>query len=516
MSLARPISRTIQDYRYERLRDRKNGIRLARIKPGAGRTRIAIELVESWLAAPGQQPHEEYQALSYTWGDLLCTKTILCNDRPLAVTENLLDALQRFRDPDNIITLWIDQICIWQDNPQEKNSQVKMMKRIYIGARKVLVWLGDHDGDSQMGMALAEQLRRLCASNQGRNDPSLLDSPGLPRRGDRKWRALAAVLDRPWFHRTWVVQEVCMNDHVELILGGNVLQWNDLEAIVRLLNGPPAANWHHDPSTSAWELPFSRINRIRQRHLQSTIAIDMVAEPSTYEPSSDREQVIDMDLLDLLLMSRHLGASKPQDKLYALLGLSNHDIEPDYSCSPEHIFTEFARHIVGEVTRLAVATEDSFRIHSATKEARQALTLLSCSGYHNKMSSLQTWVPDWTTDLLSRPLIFDSRFCAGGDELEIDWKLETGLLQLHGKLLDTVSIAGTMCLETSTAIDARDAIDRWWSEAKGIANARIVQSPGSTARVDAFNGLQRDLGLCSEFSCSSITILTSSCNHRGL
>ncbi|KAI5370932.1 Putative heterokaryon incompatibility [Septoria linicola] len=108
-----------QDYHYERLRDTQNGIRLARIKPGSGSKRIAIDLVEAWLPKSGQRCHDEYDALSDTWGNGERTKIILCNGRPSAITTNLLEALHRFRDSIQYVTLWIDQICIWQDSLAE-------------------------------------------------------------------------------------------------------------------------------------------------------------------------------------------------------------------------------------------------------------------------------------------------------------------------------------------------------------------------------------------------------------
>ncbi|PIB02416.1 hypothetical protein CB0940_01468 [Cercospora beticola] len=487
MSLARYTSRTnsgqdTQNFHYERLRDTKNGIRLAKIRPGSGNKRVAIDLVESWLPQSGQQAPQIYDALSYTWGDASRTKTILCNDRRLVVTENLHEALFRFRDPMHPVTLWIDQICIWQDSLPERNAQVKMMGEIFLNARKVLVWLGDHYDDSQAGMQLAEQLRLLCGSAHPK---SSLDTPGLPRRGDRKWKALAAILRRPWFWRTWIVQEIVLNPVVELVLGGSTLLWDDLEAIVSLLDEPSAAQWHQDPTASAWELPFSRINRIRRRHQQLHATAVSLRKPQA-------DQANDMDLLDLLLMSRDLGATDPRDKVFALLGLSNHDLEPDYQCSPEHIFTEFALHVIGEASRSAGSDA---KISRTAKEARHALILLSCAGYHNRDSPLQSWVPDWTTDLLSRPFVFDPRFRAGGDELEIDWNYETGL-QLCGKLLDTVSVAGDVRLLGDSVSDARDSIERWGIEARQISNARIALSPGSTAKSDAYRGLRSELGLC--------------------
>jgi hypothetical protein len=38
--------------------------------------------------------------------------------------------------------LWIDAISINQDNAEERNEQVKIMDKIYRGASKVLIWIG--------------------------------------------------------------------------------------------------------------------------------------------------------------------------------------------------------------------------------------------------------------------------------------------------------------------------------------------------------------------------------------
>ena len=80
-----------------------------------------------------------------------------------------------------------------------------MMGDIFKSARKVIVWLGEHYDDSKAGMQLADQLRHI-AQYQHVHDlgPGDLKAHGLPGRGHSKWTALAAILRRPWFWRTWV------------------------------------------------------------------------------------------------------------------------------------------------------------------------------------------------------------------------------------------------------------------------------------------------------------------------
>lgn len=89
-----------------------------------------------------------FHALSYVWGDPKITETIFVNEHKVQVTTNLASALkyvpQHLNQFNNAATmkLWVDAICINQDNTSEKNHQVPFMKDIYSQADIVLCWLG--------------------------------------------------------------------------------------------------------------------------------------------------------------------------------------------------------------------------------------------------------------------------------------------------------------------------------------------------------------------------------------
>lgn len=365
-------------------------------------------------------------------------------------------------------------------------------------------------------MQLAGQ---LCAVAKKPNvcsvDVSDLETHGLPKRGHKRWKALAAILRRPWFWRTWVVQEVVLNPHVELVLGAAALTWDELESVVALLEGPAPSLWQPDQVISASELPFSRINRIRTRHRRLLDARRQSAsieplDPSQLQsaPSQPDVDIDNPDILDLLFMSRGLGATDPRDKIYALLGLSKHDIEPDYSQSPESIFIEFALQTLGVATNKFAKLEaiNGEPPLASDPDFRRAIVLLSCAGRQNQRLSLPSWIPDWTTTLASRPLIFglnETRYSAGGKRLGVfDWRYETGL-HLSGILLDTVQIAGKVKVDfdpqsiaNTNNIDSHALIARWWQEAQQLASKRIDTSPGSTPYTDAFERMRRRLYLC--------------------
>ncbi|KAL1584156.1 hypothetical protein WHR41_07222 [Cladosporium halotolerans] len=498
-----PSGDSVPDFRYPVLRNSKTGIRLAHIQPGSGSRAIAIDLLEDYVTGPDRTP---YDALSYTWGDGLRDKNVFCNGKRLPVTKTLWEALNRFRHPDDVVTLWVDWICVCQERVRERNAQVNMMGDIFKSARKVIVWLGDDYDDSRAGMQLAKQLLHIALYQPVSGlAPTDLETHGLPKRGHKRWKALALILRRPWFWRTWVVQEVAMNPNVELVLGSLSFTWNELEMIVSLLEGQLPQQWDLDQAVTALELPFSRINRIRLRHQRHMMALIRQADSDT-DPQSEQENQHESepDLLDLLFMSRHLGATDPRDKIYALLGLGKHDVSPDYSMSPYSVYTDFALQMIGTVTneleqRLPLGLDMS----ADDFEVRRAMIMLSCAGRQNQDPSpkLASWVPDWSVDLRARPLIFGvgRRFSAGGTRLGLfDWQPDSGL-QLCGKIFDTIHQAGRVRLDHSDLDASKGShahIAEWWREAQTIALARTVRSPGSFAHLDAFDALRRDLMLC--------------------
>lgn len=86
---------------------------------------------------------EEFQALSYTWGEPGGERSVIISGIEMKISPNLYDALRTFRD-ENVRPgcLWVDAICINQDDVAEKNHQVPLMGDIYGFAGGVHVWLG--------------------------------------------------------------------------------------------------------------------------------------------------------------------------------------------------------------------------------------------------------------------------------------------------------------------------------------------------------------------------------------
>ncbi len=79
----------------------------------------------------------------------------------------------QFRKNGSARLLWADQICINQDDIEERNHQIEFMREIYANARRTLIWIGDSDQDFQSeharaGFALANSLAHFRKMRQER------------------------------------------------------------------------------------------------------------------------------------------------------------------------------------------------------------------------------------------------------------------------------------------------------------------------------------------------------------
>lgn len=100
-----------------------------------------------------------YEALSYVWGDSAHLNTVNLEGFGVAISSNLFQALCRLRRRDADRILWVDAVCINQDDIDERSRQVSLMGSIYQDAEGVVVFLGQEwDGHD-----LAFDYLELCA-----------------------------------------------------------------------------------------------------------------------------------------------------------------------------------------------------------------------------------------------------------------------------------------------------------------------------------------------------------------
>lgn len=88
-----------------------------------------------------------YEALSYAWGGPDKSEVFHLPDGILRITSNLAAGLKELRHSDTSREIWIDAVCINQEDNSEKAKQVPLMATIYREAKCVLVWLGIGNAD---------------------------------------------------------------------------------------------------------------------------------------------------------------------------------------------------------------------------------------------------------------------------------------------------------------------------------------------------------------------------------
>lgn len=85
-----------------------------------------------------------FTALSYVRGNG-STESIYCNGCAFAITSNCKEALISLRSVQEDLCIWVDAVCINQEDDAEKDGQIPIMGEIYTWANVVWVWLGPED-----------------------------------------------------------------------------------------------------------------------------------------------------------------------------------------------------------------------------------------------------------------------------------------------------------------------------------------------------------------------------------
>lgn len=201
-------------FRYPRLKT-ASSIRLLEIHVPARRKAPNYRFVDLPLA----EARNKYTAVSYTWGNATLVACISLNGRKFPIRRNIFDFLSQLNEARWRGLLWIDAICINQNNIHEKNLQVSRMGTIFDYAREVKAWLGP-------GTAASDQLFDFFSSiNSEVFDWSSSRKFVYPEDIDRYDAAreyldgLDDVVRRPYWSRLWIVQECALANVVLLHCG---------------------------------------------------------------------------------------------------------------------------------------------------------------------------------------------------------------------------------------------------------------------------------------------------------
>jgi len=283
------------------------------------------ETIECHVRNISVDGNAQYEALSYVWGDAIEKRSLQVSGSPVNISPNLHDALRRLRYPNQIRTLWVDQICINQWDMEEKVSQVALMREIYSKCAHCILWLGEiqyaehgiNEADTHAVFAFFEAVaNRQAIRNASAGEAHDLSSKdvdhedGLPtlfQEGAagvtaRKAFAAFAMYGNTWWERIWTIQESILPHSAEFRWGPLSVSRRNILLVVHHLRGDNLRSFS----------PRFRYQRI----IHTPLLRSLLYPVNGFLHSTDGESG-----LDLFMRWRHRKATDPHDKIYGLLGL---------------------------------------------------------------------------------------------------------------------------------------------------------------------------------------------------
>lgn len=281
-----------------------------------------------------ERPDEEggYAALSYSWGDGSANRPIYLlpdgKDRiedsfSLLIRENLFCALHRLRREDKNVTLWVDALCIDQENTAEKTSQLGCMPDIYSQASMVCIWLGESDNERRSDKAM-DFIPQLV-------DMATLDANTDAKDRPRQWAALSELTRDPWFARRWIVQEISLANRAVVYCGEKMVHWDVLvDAIALLVADEERVRALFDPSE--WRYGRNTLGEIQ--FSSANVLLEVIS--SLFPTTEDRSKHKPLKSLEYLVTTlQTFDASDPRDLIYALVHISRDYSEGRITMGPQ-------------------------------------------------------------------------------------------------------------------------------------------------------------------------------------
>jgi hypothetical protein len=353
----------------------------------------------------------DYVALSYAWGPQDDSAYVKLNDESFPVSQNLLAAIKQIRlvqrQRGKSTKLWIDSICINQLDNEEKSRQVMLMKEIYNHAAGVVAWVGEQDDLTALSFDTLERF----SVDDGTLDGSATYRDLLDTKTERT-EAIQRFIERPYFIRMWIIQEIVVAKETTIVCGSYSLDFDRMQMAIRRMTGsgffPLSTAILNIVYVANWRASFIETNA-----------------------SAGRPENEDLDLR-LFLDSRDRLATDPRDKIYSLRGIVNkkiaHSIQVDYNKSVEDVYTSFSKKIL--------SIRPDLQILSAVIHAHKAISGLQ----------LPSYVPDWTLPkygggILQRYYRFKPEClfrAAGSTPTGITTSESSDVISIEGIRLDTI------------------------------------------------------------------------------
>ncbi|KAF2277446.1 uncharacterized protein EI97DRAFT_365322, partial [Westerdykella ornata] len=419
--------------------------RLIRLLPARMST-IKCELLHESLYHP-----PPYTAVSYAWGDADDTRKIVLDGVKIPVAVSLYGALEALRRKNESVTVWIDYLCIDQQNRDEKTQQVQLMTGIYSNAQLVAICLGAEADNSDDAMKLLEVVANIAANADSEKRVRSLISSDVHRPGIA---AIVALFERDYWRRLWVVQEVFNARDLVVYCGSLSLRYETF----RLAS---YAFWRHK-SDIDYYFPSVSNGGFSQAVSSNQFSYSQVLVhqgPSSLPDVGSLAALGNDSLLEVLRACRGKLSADARDKVFGILGiLPDHvrgEFPVDYSLSVKEVYIDAVDYILYSTDQLDVIRE---AIHFPL---------------HHSSANLPSWVPDWSH---ASGITSISVGSSASGRTKADYKFHDGRrkLEISAIYLDKVKARGIAVGTLCNLGDYLMAFLHW--------RAILLQSSGSVKR----------------------------------
>lgn len=366
---------------------------------------------------------EAFDAISWCWGDTSAAnqKNITIDGCGLSVSENAYEVLLELCIAKQKKRIWIDAVCINQDDKDERSQQVAMMDAIYKKATTTLVWLGKDGGAAKKAMEMIKNIVKWrqvrlnkvsCHVDHGR---FCMEKNTDPYPLNTDWDAVSSLFSATWFTRFWIIQEVVLSKHVHVFLGEYEMCWSHLVKAAHYIkqNGSPNETLRDSARTGIFNA--ATIGQMQEGQL---------------------------DPLVLLHLSPEFGATEPRDRVFALYGLLKSNkwdkgqstlhtaFSPNYNSRLVDVYTD--------ATRAAITSPGGSSL------LLTAQCLVQRVGCEHPDTDFPSWVPrfhfvrDDARGSYKR-LFLKYKTKDGAEVARIDTDTPCNILRISGVVIDSVS-----------------------------------------------------------------------------
>ena len=279
------------------------------------------------------------------------------------------------------IWAWIDQVCINQEDLQERSAQVGIMDQIYQKSSFTISWLGREDRHTKTAVSVLAKLSPTIDSFVDSDIMPYLDrghdayvKAGIPYISQDEWDSLAALFQRQYFRRVWVLQEIVLTGILILYCGNIEVPWRDLGVVAQLLD-------QRQKKVGAFSAKYISLKEAA-RNIEISV-VKLVDWRDRWMHGAGANKPAEFNLENLLFDTWHFRATDPRDKIYGLYGLlslkdtATQDWKADYERPVAKVYADATKQIFSD------ASELKFLSAVVDRSLRN-------------LTSLPSWVPDYS------------------------------------------------------------------------------------------------------------------------